>query len=306
MRWHAIAWLRLALTLASLTWAADASAQSTVRVLTQQAIIWQSSFLTPAAVVPKGTELEVIGVQGTWYEVRVPSSVGTAAAATGFVASTQVELVSGESLPKPVDIVPPPAQRPPPPRRNTARFAPPGPYGFGQFGYGPFTATKSFDAIFGDHQGVWFGGGGEYRFRSGLFAGAAVDRFKRTGDRVFVANDGEVFNLGIEETLTLTPLYAFGGYRVPNARLAPYAAGGVGRYFLSEVSPIAEASENVKQQSTSYHFLFGVEWHFTPRVATGFELQYTLVPNALEGPVGVNLNEDDLGGIQFRGKILFR
>src|SRR5262245_37922670 len=103
-------------------------------------------------------------------------------------------------------------------------------FAVGQFGYGWFNSDRSFDAVLGRHSGMWVGGGAEIRWKR-LFAGVTVERFSRTGERVFLF-EGRVFGLGIPDTLTLTPFSLTAGYRHRTGWMTPYAGAGIGRYAI--------------------------------------------------------------------------
>ncbi|PWT86690.1 MAG: hypothetical protein C5B57_00585 [Blastocatellia bacterium] len=155
---------------------------------------------------------------------------------------------------------------------------------FGIVGYSWFDAHKSFDAVLGQPGGFFFGAGGEFRFRDRIFVQGSLERFKRTGERAFVL-DGDVFKLGIPDTVTITSLTFTGGYRFRRRSMTPFVGGGVGRYFFTEKADFADPSENVDEQFASYHVLGGVEWRGGGLLATAFEVQYTHVPDALEDGV---------------------
>jgi hypothetical protein len=171
-----------------------------------------------------------------------------------------------------------------------------------QVGYGVFHARQSFEAVLGQTGGAWFGGGVQYQFRQGPFVQGSVERFRRTGERVFVF-DGRVFPLGIPDTVTVMPLALTVGYRLNRLPAAPYVGGGVGRYYFREESPAADPSENVDQRSTSYHAVGGIEGPIGRSVAAAIELEYASVPDALEGGAAAAFDEHDLGGIQVRVRL---
>ena len=139
--------------------------QATVRVIRPQSTVWNAGFTTVAAVVPAGTELTVVGRQGMWYRVLLPFREGTRE--TGFIAVSQVELVSG-TLPAPAaaprGAPPAPGQQPSDAGRPSTTAPVTGLRGFGQVGYGWMTAHDSFKAIFGSPGWVWYGGGGQDHF----------------------------------------------------------------------------------------------------------------------------------------------
>lgn len=295
-----------------------ASAQTFARVLRDQTPIWQSGFLTIITVVNAGTELEVVRSSGKWIEVRLPRSTqGTTSVRIGFIAINQVELVARSVNPEPPEGrgksgAAPEIQRPSttPSRRAAgaaaARIPGAGLSVYGQIGYGRFAARQSFTAVLGQEDGMWFGGGGQFRFRNGLFTAVSLDRFQRTGERVFVTGANEVFRLGVEDTLKIVPLTATAGYFFTRSAIAPYVGAGVGRYFVSERSPLGSDEENIEDQFTSYHATVGVEWVGSPHFGTAFDLHYTSVPNSLAGDVPSAFGDKELGGLQARIRFLFR
>jgi hypothetical protein len=291
----------LIVTLLALS-ATSALAQSRVRVIRDQATIWRPGFTTVATMVRKGTVLDVTARAGAWYEVVIPTGEG-ARGAVGMIAVSQVELLEGSP--------PPPVRQPARPATPRATSAPPpapgapiGVWGFGQVGYTAFAAHDSFDAVLGHSGGAFFGGGGEVRIRPGVFVEASIERFSGTGERVFV-NSGQVFKLGIPDTITITPITFTAGYRFPGRHVAPYVGGGLGSYRFREVSSFADPSENTDQRLTSYHVVGGVEFPGEKWVATAFEVDYTNVPRALgTGGSSAAFGEHNLGGVQVRLKIL--
>jgi hypothetical protein len=158
--------------------------------------------------------------------------------------------------------------------------------------------------VLGHSTGPLFGGAIEVRVRGRVFIEGAVEFFEQTGQRVFVSN-GEVFNLGIRDTVRIIPVSATAGYRHDFRTLAAYVGGGAGTYFYRETSDFADPSENLSERFTSYHALAGVEFGGRRRLRTAFEVQFTSVPNAL-GTSGASaaFGEHNLGGAQFRVKVL--
>lgn len=173
------------------------------------------------------------------------------------------------------------------------------------------TARDSFDAILDTHSGLVFGGGGEVALRSGLFVRGDVSRFRKTGERVLVAN-GQVFRLGQPLTVTLTPIEFTGGYRFftqrrPAARgglrLLPYAGGGVGVVRYREESESDRSGETISDSFTSYHVLGGVDVPFSRMFSAGAEIQQRWVPDGLgAGGASQAFGETDLGGTSVRAQ----
>jgi opacity protein-like surface antigen len=262
-----------------------------VRVTTDQAVIWQPGFATMATVVMKGAVLDVVARRAQWYEVRLPSGE---AGATGMIAVEQVEPVEPVAG----------SQLPPSPTSSTRPTSPSaGIRGFGTLGYEWFDAHKGFDAVLNQPGGVWFGGGAEFRTSSGLFIQGSVERFRRTGERVYVLND-KVFKLGIPDTVTITPVGVSAGYRFVRRNPVPYLGGGVGRYFFSEKAQFADPSDNVDRQFTSYDVVVGVEFRGNNWLATALEALYRHVPTDLTAGALSVFGEQNLGGVQFRVKVL--
>jgi len=174
-------------------------------------------------------------------------------------------------------------------------------HGFVLVGAETFTASQTFKATMGKSSGLVYGGGGEIALRSGIFARVSVSRYKDTGQRA-ISLEGQVFQLGIPLTATITPIEVTGGYRfVGLGRVVPYAGGGIGTYKYTETSRFADSSENVSASYTGYHFLGGVDVGITSWLRAGGELEYASVPNALgTGGLSQEFNETNLGGTTFR------
>jgi hypothetical protein len=176
------------------------------------------------------------------------------------------------------------------------------------------SATKSFDAVLGTSSGREIGGGGEVALvrgrLKGVFARVDVSRFSEHGQRVFVFQ-GEVFELGIPMTVTLTPVEFTGGYRMTFGRpggpafpVAPYAGLGIGTVRYEEESSFAQAGDDVDERFVSYHALGGADIQVWRWIGVGIEAQYRWVPDGLgTGGVSKEFNETNLGGGSLRVKI---
>jgi hypothetical protein len=200
------------------------------------------------------------------------------------------------------------AQRRPPAAPPLAAPPPVSLRGFADVGVTVFTASDTFKAIFGTASGPVFGGGAEVALRQGWFVGGRVTRFAKDGTRVFV-NDGEVFDLGIDTSVTITPIELTGGYRfqAPRRRLIPYVGGGIGTYRYHEDAEFNTSDEDVDESFTSYHLLGGAEYRLSRWLAIAGEAQWTTVPDAIgQEPtsVGAAFDETDLGGTTFRVKVV--
>lgn len=178
--------------------------------------------------------------------------------------------------------------------------------GFGDVGVTFFSASDTFDAVLGSPTGVFFGGGVEVVLPQRVFFNVRLSRFSKTGERVFV-DEGEVFPLGIETKVTITPVEVTGGYRFqPRGRtgnVIPYLGAGVGFHRYSETSEFAESDEDVSETFTGYHVLGGVEFRLSRLFAIGGEGQWTTVPDALgtaTSSASDAFGESNLGGFAFR------
>lgn len=201
---------------------------------------------------------------------------------------------SAQSRPQPRPVVPPePA--------FSVRF-------FGDAGVDRFSATRSFNAIFGQDSGPVYGGGGEVVLRSGLFFRVGMWRFKKSGERA-LRLENQTFRLGIPLTVTITPFEANAGYRFPIGRrrlLIPYVGGGVSSHSYKETSSFAVGEENVQERFTGYQVLGGVEYRVHRLVGVAGEVQYTAVPDAIgAGGLSQEFNENDLGGVIVRARVIF-
>ena len=75
--------------------------------------------------------------------------------------------------------------------------------------------------MLGSSTGPVFGAGIEVRIVGRVFVQAAVERFQETGQRVFVSN-GQVFDLGIADTVRVIPVSVTAGYRRDFRTFASY------------------------------------------------------------------------------------
>ena len=301
--------VRAAVTVAILAVTApEALAQFRGTVAVDGAIIWRSDVSVPAAVVSQGTVLELTGRSERWYEVIIPEHLG-GRGDRGLIAIGQVKLLEGSEPPPARELrgSPPVVQRPPPRPPVAAVAVEPrvGLRAFGQVGLRGFTSRRSFEAIFGEPHGLAFGGGLQVRFRPGFYAQGSLERFRKTGQRVFIFDDA-IFPLGIPNTITIDAIALTAGYRVPLRRwLSPYGAGGIGTYRLREDSRFDEPAERVDERHVGYQAHGGVEFRIKTWLAVAGEAVYIVVPDAL-GATGVSaeFDEDDLGGWQLQVKIL--
>jgi hypothetical protein len=263
-----------------------------VRVTRDQSIIWNMSSLTPITAVQAGTELEVVGREREFFIVRVPAA-GSRAATTGRIAIAQVTLIEGVAPTSDTRVVAAVIREP-----DLQVF------GFGQVGLQRWRAKDTFAAVLGSAQAPMFGAGVQARIHGQILVEGSIDYFKRNGERVFV-HEGEVFKLGIRDTVRVMPVAMTVAYRERTRRFAYYGGVGFGKYLYKEDSDFADPAENISERFTSYHVVGGVELGGRGVIKTAFEVQYTTVPDAL-GTSGASksFGENDLGGLQVRARLL--
>lgn len=280
----------------------SAHAQAQVRVVKDRATIWGIEARVPLTTVRSGTVLDVVRREGEWFVVTLPVRIaGTSP--TGLISISEVEAMDGSRFPPREPGVA--RQRPASPTRRAAPVVRNvGLFGFGQAGYTAWSANRTFSAIFGDAHGAVYGAGAQARIRDRLFIEGAVDYFKEDGQRVFVL-DGEIFPLGVRDTVRIVPVTISAGYRHGGRNIVPYFGGGVGQYFYRETSDFSDPSENISDRFSSYHVLAGVEFGGRSVLRTSVEVQLTTVPDAL-GTTGASaaFDEHNLGGVVVRLKIL--
>lgn len=233
-----------------------------------------------------GTRLEVLEQDDFWYLVRTPDDANDWR--QGWVRSRFVEVIGTRELP-------PEAQ--PVSLRSSVR-------GFVQVSSMWFTADDSFDAITGSSVGLMYGGGAGFGFSNGLFVQGGVERYKDTGQRVFISNN-QIFELGIPNTIEIMPVQATVGYRqVASSNVVGYVGAGAGVYLFKETADLGSPVNNIDEQHVSYHILGGVEYPLMSWLWLGGEGQYTWVPSAIgEAGISAEFDEKDLGGFSLRVKL---
>ena len=167
-----------------------------------------------------------------------------------------------------------------------------------------FQASDSFKAILDQSQGVFYGGGGQAIFRH-FFVDVSFEHFKQTGERAIVV-DGQVFRLGIPDTITMDPWRVVGGYRFPAQNsVTPYVGGGFGSLRFQETSDFADADETIDERFTSYHAVVGAEYAVKKWLWIAGELRYASVPDAIGAPgIAGEFDESNLGGVGVAVKVL--
>jgi hypothetical protein len=180
--------------------------------------------------------------------------------------------------------------------------------GFGTLGYLTFTAKDSFETVLDKRGGPTFGGGAQVLLPYGIYVEVGVWRFKQTGERVFIAPDGDVFRLGIPLAITSTPIDVTGGVRfvtmTRRRNVVPFVGGGYTSYRYEEASEFADPGENVDERFPGFHVSGGIEYLATRWLAIGGEVSWSSVADAIgESGVSAHFGEDNLGGTSIRLKV---
>jgi len=277
-----------------------AAAQGRVRVVAAHSVVWRLTSTTPLTTVEPGTELELLGRDGNWYIVRLPQLQGMPAGEIGRMAVAQAEVIGGGQVRElSIRQLAETASTPTP---SDTRI---GIFGFGQAGYNRWLAHDAFAAVLGSGASPMLGGGVRVLVGDRLGVDVAIERFEKSGQRVFI-NNGQVFPLGIRDTIRVIPIYITGIYRQRHGSWTAYGGGGIARYAYRETSDFADPAENVNDHFGGYHVVFGVE--FGARASmfrAAVEGQATNVPDAF-GATGAAaiFDEHNLGGFQIRVRLL--
>jgi opacity protein-like surface antigen len=270
-----------------------------VKTNRDRVLVWHRNPSRILATLPAGVELEAIARDAQWYEVRVPEKYAGAGGAVGFVYKAHVEKISG----------PEPPELPPLSSRATGKAPSPPPPAFRARGYASGTyewlmADDSFRAIIGQRGGFFYGGGGQAIFRN-IFVDVGWEQFKKSGSRAIVV-DGEVFPVGIKDTITMQPFRVTGGYRFRlSSGNTAYVGGGAGSMHFKEVSEFAEPGDNTDERFGSWNLVAGGEARALKYVFVAFEFRYESVPDAVGAPgVAGQFDESNLGGFGIGVKVL--
>ena len=169
-----------------------------------------------------------------------------------------------------------------------------------------FSASKSFDAVFGTTRGTFLGGGGQVTLGR-FFVDVGASRFEETGERAFAVDD-HVFRLGVPVTVTITPLEFSAGYRARLRSvpwLVPYAGAGAGTYRYEETSAFAADDENLDARATGFLVYGGAEFRLSRWMGMSVDASYASVGGILgeEGLSG-HFAEDNLGGVAARLRVI--
>ncbi len=186
--------------------------------------------------------------------------------------------------------------------QNTVTLRP-----YGMITYEQFAATTTFDAAFGQSGQPFWGAGAQLILTNGVYVDVSASRFSKEGQRAFV-NNGQVFQLNIPVTASLTPFEVAVGYRFRLRRhpdLVPFAAGGFGWYSYKESSTFSVAGEDIDSSHAGLLVNGGVEFRVHRLIRLSLDAQYTHIPGVLgSGGVSQEVGESDLGGIAARFKFI--
>jgi len=179
---------------------------------------------------------------------------------------------------------------------------------FGEVAFEHFAAKDTFESVLGSANGWFYGGGLQITIRDRFYVDLAGSHFKKDGDRVFRDSSGNVYNLGIPLTVTLTPFELVGGYRFHLHRhrwLVPYVGAGPGWYRYRETSGFAQAGDDIDTRHIGFVAHGGAEFRVHRWIGLAADVQYTHVPGILgTSGLSASLGENDLGGIAGRFKIV--
>ncbi len=176
------------------------------------------------------------------------------------------------------------------------------------FGNITLTAKDSFETVLDKRGGPVFGGGGQVLLPWGIYVEIGAWRFKQTGERVFIAPDGDVFKLGVPMEITITPIELTGGVRfvtmTRRRNVVPFVGAGYTSSRYQETSEFADPAENVDERFPGFHVSGGVESLAKRWLAIGGEVSWSSVADAIgESGVSAHFGEDNLGGTSIRLKV---
>lgn len=195
-----------------------------------------------------------------------------------------------------------PAARPAPAYPETLQIRP-----FASVGTTWFTASSTFKAVLGSSQGQDFGGGLSLT-RGPAFIEVGARRFKKSGERVFVATGGQVFPLGIATEVTMTPLEVAAGWRFRplfGGRVRPLLGVGYTRLRYEESAAFAQDGDDVDESFNGFHAVGGAEVRLHRWVGVAGEVVWTSVADAIgKGGASKAFDEDNLGGTSLRVKLV--
>jgi hypothetical protein len=178
--------------------------------------------------------------------------------------------------------------------------------GFGTVGLNWFTASETFNAVLGSGSGTDFGGGLSVTEGPG-FLDVGARRYSKTGQRVFVTDTREVFELGIPAKVTMTALDITTGWRFRPLlnRIRPHLGAGYTGLRYEESSEFADSAENIKEWFNGFHVVGGGEVRLHRLVGVTAEVVWTSIADAIgENGASKAFDENNLGGTSARLKLV--
>lgn len=170
-----------------------------------------------------------------------------------------------------------------------------------------FTASDTFKAVLGSAQGTDFGGGLNLT-QGPAYIEVTARRFKKSGARVFVGPSKEVFPLGIDTDITMTPLEVAAGWRFRplfGRRVLPHLGAGYTRLRYEESGEFAQDGDNLKESFNGFHIVGGTEVRVARWVGLTAEVVWTSVADAIgKGGASAAFGENNLGGTSARLKLV--
>ena len=123
-----------------------------------------------------------------------------------------------------------------------------------------FTASSTFKAVLGSGSGQDWGGGINLTQGPGYLE-VGARRFKKSGQRVFVTDGGDVFPLGIPTEIVMTPLEVAAGWRFQPflGRVIPHLGVGYTRLRYEESSDFSDEGDDVSESFNGFHLVGGAE-----------------------------------------------
>jgi len=170
-----------------------------------------------------------------------------------------------------------------------------------------FTASQTFEAVLGSGQGQDFGGGINLT-QGPAWLEIGARRFSKSGERVFVTTGGQVFPLGIDTDITMTPLEVAIGWRFRplfGQRVRPQLGAGYTRLRYEESAAFAQDGDDVDESFNGFHVIGGAEVRLHRWVGVAGEVVWTSIADAIgKGGASQAFDEDNLGGTSLRLKIV--
>jgi opacity protein-like surface antigen len=172
--------------------------------------------------------------------------------------------------------------------------------GYVTFGVAQLAAKDSFEAVADISQQPVFGGGVQLtNIWKGVFADLGVAQIQTIdGERVFIDDDDEVFEVNIPLEVKMRPVDLAAGWRFGFGRVSPYVGAGVTFFKYEETAEGNDPDENVDESKSGPLFLGGVDVTIFSWLHAGGEIRYRQVTGILDlGGVSAEFGEDNAGGL---------